>query len=121
MSDPVEYQFASFKPDPEQRFDIDMLPDERQATKTALRAVVDLVASSPAVLNAMGQVLLTVSRTYEDELLDTHFGMDANERDARNQHTRGVIAGLARARDYLTNPHYAAELYKRLDPENKEM
>ena len=121
MSDPIERQFEAFTADETQHFDIEMLPEERSATKAALRDAVDLGATSPAVCNAIIQILLSVSRTYEADLHDTRFEMSVEQRNDQDQWTRGVIAGFARARDYITNPHYAAELYKRIDPENKEM
>lgn len=115
----IEQQFDAFLPDPTQDLALDLSPDERKAANDGVRHVVEDICSNPEMSFSIAAVLNAVTRTYEPELQDPRFKLSVAERDARDQWTRGVIAGLSRARQYLTNPRYAGELLKLLQPETE--
>lgn len=116
----LEEQFEGFQGDPGQDFDIEMVPEQRSAANAAIERVVETIGANPELRQAVRTVLDIVQRTYEPDLLEPKFEMSASERDARDQHTRGILTGLGRAHDYLTNPRFGGELVKLINPQTQE-
>ena len=112
----IESQFEEFRPDPVQDFDVDMTTEERSFAIVSIQRTVEDICINRELANAITAVLEAVTRTYEPELRDPRFNLTPHERNDRDQHTRGIIMGLARANEYITNPRYAGELLKLLNP-----
>ena len=117
----IEQEFEDSLLDPTQHVDReDLSPDELRAALEGLRRVVEDICTNGKLVFAITSVLNAVTRSYEPELRDPRFKMSADERAARDQWNRGVIAGLARAREYITTPRYAGELIRLLNPETDQ-